>query len=297
MLLRAPGQPGRGPAHTGRLIVDETRGVIRVRKWPRHKKRRRTLAELRREEWFWLVQKLYHWADSSQQVFFTEKTAGTPWYPRDLFAKFITGRAFRLAMDTGQVLYPMGVRTDISALLDAIIQDRGGLITRGEFWWDGLAPGASGAVLTSQGAGAAPTWAPSVVTPSVAFLTKAGTQTPPTSTWTRVTGWTVARDDPGIWDAGGSRFLVPAGVSLVTVSFAMYETGGGALGTHAMAIRHNGQFMAQAHGNQAGNWQGNVTLLARNVAPGDTIDAAVFFTAARTVGAAPPTVFSLQVLG
>ena len=53
----------------------------------------------------------------------------------------------------------IGEAGDTQVSLDAITTTRGSLLYRGSSVWQGLAPGTSGYVLTSQGAGADPAWA------------------------------------------------------------------------------------------------------------------------------------------
>lgn len=47
---------------------------------------------------------------------------------------------------------------DVSDLLDGIYQLEGGILVRGPNWWQGLAPGLAGTILTSNGPGEAPTY-------------------------------------------------------------------------------------------------------------------------------------------
>ena len=268
----------------------------RARRWPRHRRRRRTTDELAREKWFWLVQQLYKYIDVTQQNFFRDSTAGTPWYPRDMFANFTAGRAFRIALIDGLVLYPMAVRTDISELLDAIAQARGSIITRGQFWWNAIAPGAQGDFLTAQGPDAEPQWVNQRRGLVLSRVTKNGNQFVADGTTAKLVSWTVNTDELLAWDAPNNRYVVPATYPAVIVGLNIDCTGGGAMAQLHAEIRINGATLVAVNVHTDGRLRQSLSTGPILVTPGDVFEAYVIFQFSRTISGTSTTAFTMMMV-
>lgn len=88
-------------------------------------------------------------------------TKGTAFMPRDLWMRMAYGGTQTFLLSNGKRLYSMATRVNMSNLLDNLTDPVGALLTRGEDYWQGIAPSATaGYVLTHGGPGTLPYWAP-----------------------------------------------------------------------------------------------------------------------------------------
>jgi len=118
-------------------MQDVSQGQLRVRIWPRHKKRRRTIAEKNREQWFTDAQFLSKNASPDTQKWALTTTADTPLLPRDIMTMWFAGRLFSLQNQTGKRYYPMAFLKDVSESLDVFSQTEGDTLIRGSQYWEG----------------------------------------------------------------------------------------------------------------------------------------------------------------
>lgn len=155
-------QPGKKrnllPTYKGVVIVDTWRGKLRIRAWPKMPRRKKQV-QLDQMERFRQAQWAAKMSSARQQVAAAEATAGTALLPRDVQVMAMYGRAFTwLDSDTGQRVYSMASRQDVSLSLDALGDLPGDVLVRGAESWLVVSPGAPGLVLTSNQPGLAPSW-------------------------------------------------------------------------------------------------------------------------------------------
>lgn len=155
---RKPRGGGRTPSLRGILVVDTTRGNLRVRAWPKPRGKNRHPTNIYWSQWLNAATYLYRYQPAKFQAALQRATEGTPWMPRDIFISALRGRAWSFSDENGRRYYPMAYRVDVSQSLDSIAQLEGQLLVRGESLWMALDPGALGLVLTSNGPSLPPSW-------------------------------------------------------------------------------------------------------------------------------------------
>ncbi len=150
----------RQPSLRNVLMVDATRGVLRVRKWP--KKRGTPKSELQRFwiDWFRQANLLAKYADGMAQALAIKLTKGSGLYPRDIMLQAMRGRLYTWDDAAGRRWYPVAAIEDVSKTLDVLAQIVGSVLVRATDRWRTPPPTTVGDVLTYQGASAPPIWAP-----------------------------------------------------------------------------------------------------------------------------------------
>lgn len=140
-------------------MVDEYRGSLRVRAWPKARPGRRHPTNEYWTKWLIAANFLYRYQPAKFQAQLQKLTAGTPYMPRDIFISAMRGRAWTIRDLEGHTYYPMAMRQDISQSLDAIAQLQGQLMYRGPELWTPVPVGTAGQILTLTGSPPQPEWA------------------------------------------------------------------------------------------------------------------------------------------
>jgi hypothetical protein len=157
-LLEGPSE-SKGSALKGNLMVDATRGVVRVRKWPRKRGKPKNLAVYERSEWFRVVLELIKRMEPGFLEWCRDKTKGTNIYPRDLAMQILSGHFTILYLPDGTKMFPRNFMVDTSTALDVLGQDLGDILVRGPEFWAVIPLGSEGQVLTIPAPGELPVWA------------------------------------------------------------------------------------------------------------------------------------------
>ena len=231
-IIRTIPRKGRRPAHTGRIMIDTVRGVLRVRKWPRKRPGPRTAIERFWSDWFTQANKLAKYADAMSQVRAIEMTKGSGMYPRDVLLKAMRGRLYAWTTPDGWKWYSMAAIGDISESLDVLAQTVGDVLVRAVDRWRPPPAGIAGDVLTNAGPGLPPGWAAAgAVTSNLACLvTLSAPQSIAHATNTPVSWDTEHYDDASIHDpaVNPTRFTAPAGTTrMALVGQASFATPAG----------------------------------------------------------------------
>lgn len=111
-------------------------------------------------EFFRQVQWAFKIMAPQLQNAFRAAVAGTPLLPRDLFLMLVSNRMAQLVTVDGGMIFSMAQLTDMRAMLEIISQTAGDMLVRGPEYWEALAAGPEGMVLTSQGEATPPAWLP-----------------------------------------------------------------------------------------------------------------------------------------
>lgn len=285
----------RGPAHTGRVIVDTYRGQIRVRSWPRKQTAAERAKKRDREEWFRQANILTKYVIPEQAIIAIEATRGTPFMPRDLLVMAMAGRVFGYREPGGRTIYPMGARSDVSASLDVFTQTVGGLLARGSEFWEAVDPGTAGQALVSQGPNALPAWADPASAVAVARVEANSAQALTAGVNTKLTFGSVPFDADGLWDAANSRFVIPAGVTKAELVAGTRAVSLGTANTEQLSISKNGTGVAQTavFGNQQFTHTVSSGLLA--CAPTDFFEVFAFAASVRTLVGDARKFFSVKL--
>lgn len=127
----------RGPSLKGVVMVDEYRGQVRIRAWPRKRGKPTSQKQIDAVEWFREAHAAAKRADPKQQKILHEVTAGTPFLPRDLAIMAMAGRLLAITGPEGRTLKTWAMSRDVSESLDAITDQVGATLIRGVDGWVG----------------------------------------------------------------------------------------------------------------------------------------------------------------
>jgi len=152
--------PTRGPGLKGRLMVDVVRGRVRVRAWPKKRKRPLHPQTVAQNQKFKDAAILAKYTPAEIMNPMITATRGTPFYPRDLVTMTASGRFAVIDTIEGISIMPSPAQSAVSESLDAIAQLQGEMLVRSDGLWVPIVPGQPGHVLTTQGLGSLPTWEP-----------------------------------------------------------------------------------------------------------------------------------------
>lgn len=162
---RKPQGGARLPSLRGAVMVDQTRGALRVRAWPKARPGRRHPTNEYWTKWLKAATYLYRYQPAKFQAAYAKMTHGTPWMPRDIFISGMRGRAFILRDDQGRTYYPLSLRHDISQSLDALAQLPGEMLFRNSGLWVPVPGGSAGDILRYVDDDTPPAWEPIPFTP------------------------------------------------------------------------------------------------------------------------------------
>lgn len=140
--MAAPQRGARGQAPVLRrtLQSDATKGVPRLRAWPRKKSEADKAKTAPQREWFFQAQWLTKFIPATQQAVALECTAGTPLMPRDILTMAMSGRLFSFIDQFGEEHYPVAARTDVQQALDLLSNRLGAVLFRSPSGWQGVNP-------------------------------------------------------------------------------------------------------------------------------------------------------------
>jgi len=155
---RQPQGGGRFPSLRGALMVDTTRGSIRVRSWPKPRPGTRHPTNEHWTKWLRAVTYLYRYQPALVQAQMAAATKGTVWMPRDIFISAVRGRAWLLQDEEGHKWHPMAFVQEVSDSLDAIAQLPGEMLFRSSGLWVPVPGGDPGQVLTYVSDDDPPEW-------------------------------------------------------------------------------------------------------------------------------------------
>lgn len=143
------GKAARGPSHTGLVSFRVRRGKLIAQAWPKKRTQAQREKNKHNEAWFRDACKLIKYVDPEQQIIARALAKGSPLLPRDLLMSAMAGRLFAVIETPTRKLYSMAISSDVSEALDAIAQQPGSLLLRGDRSWFALLPGTTGNVLTA----------------------------------------------------------------------------------------------------------------------------------------------------
>jgi hypothetical protein len=178
-----------------------------------------------------------------------------------------------------------------SGLLDVLGSTRGSVLYRAAGGWAPLTPGTAGQFLTTQGAGADPTWTTS--SGGVAIQVNGGAVTP-TANWNGTTPAAPAGALNASWQVSSSSISCNIGASALLALLSttrgeiLYYNGSAWV---ALGVGSNGQYLQTRGAGNDPRWFSANPLYASNtsVAGGDTITnsaAATIFATTKTIAAA-----------
>lgn len=148
------------PSYRGNFIVYESRGTVKVAKWPAKRPSPRHPTSERWTEWFTQAMILYRAMPSQFLRELRRAGRGNAQFPRDLALASMRGTLWTYTTTEGFTRYPMAAYTKVSASLDTIAQVPGSILVRGAELWTYLPPSAvAGRVLTAGEPGELPSWA------------------------------------------------------------------------------------------------------------------------------------------
>lgn len=135
--------PKRRPTLKGNVMIDVSHGDERARAWPRGRGKPKTAEEKRRQDKFAAANLATKYIAPQIAVDFTDAVKGTPLLPRDLLISQMYDRLASFILADGKERFPMVARTDVSEALDALANQPGQILQRGNEWWEGrqLGPG------------------------------------------------------------------------------------------------------------------------------------------------------------
>lgn len=238
---RKPLADNRGPSLRGLMVVDATRGSLRIRAWPRKRSGTRDATNTYWTDWLRAVTFLYRYQPAKTQASLARATAGTPWMPRDIFISAARGRAWAFTAG-GRTYYPMPYRVDVSRSLDALAQLEGQMLYRSSGLWAPIDPGSTpGQALTWVGPNDPPSWqTPSPNNFSGCIARKSATQSCNNNTTTFVTFDTEDVDTDGYHSnvSNTTRFTVPTTANYYIACTVEFDAN--ATGQREIFVRVNG---------------------------------------------------------
>jgi hypothetical protein len=142
--------PGRGAGIKGLGVWQWRNGSLYFSRWPRKQPTARTPAEAFNRETLYFSTQIVKIMDSYQIDFSRWLASQSQLAAQDFLYIALFGRIGHMVRRDGKVVYSMAAMQDVSKTLDAIWQLKGGLLMRGDPWWEGLPAGLDGQVLTMQ---------------------------------------------------------------------------------------------------------------------------------------------------
>lgn len=119
-------------------MIDLVNGKIRIRKWPRPRRRAKSTAQQLSRDKFAAAQRAAKYIAPQIMRLFTEATAGTPLLPRDLSTMMLYNRMYAFHMPDGRKVFPMPAYLEVSDALDVISNMDGMTLVRGANGWEAL---------------------------------------------------------------------------------------------------------------------------------------------------------------
>lgn len=136
-------------------------GVVQAVAWPAKRGPTKDPAQIIRNQNYGMAQKYSADPMPIDLIMAYKQTQGTPFLPRDFLVKAAYGTLVETKTRDGIQYRSLRLaQSEITTLLDSISNVQGTILYRGTTKWLGLAPDTSGKVLTTQGVGHSPIWAP-----------------------------------------------------------------------------------------------------------------------------------------
>jgi len=234
----------RRPGFTGVLMIDQVRGVTRVRAWPKKRGPVKSALQQQWVDWFRAANFAAKYASSSDIRRSIVLTKGTRWFPRDLLMRAMRGRLFWWEDEDGQAWYPVAAVVDVSDTLDVLADKIGNVLVRAGDRWRAPADGIEADVLTYHPA-APPDWQPVPVAPAGAFAgalrTRSGILTISRLVETVMT-WQITHYDTDLFLGAGSsssEYVIPDGFSWCRLT-AGIRWAASSIGFRKMWFKQNG---------------------------------------------------------
>jgi len=160
---------GRSTRRPGLLVMTKTRGGVPVSKsWPKKRGKKASEEQLANQERFALAQRAANEAHPWQYMEAANMSHGTIWNRREMLVKAANGTLYEIKLANGEFYGNCFILArEIQPLLDTVTDEPGSILVRGPDGWVGLAPGADGYFLASNGAGFAPSWEAAAAAPTV----------------------------------------------------------------------------------------------------------------------------------
>lgn len=152
--------PGRGIRVRGSGYSAVRRGTLYFARAPRRLNGSYSPEDLERQAYFAALARSAGYMSPSQQLTARELARRSNFAVRDYLVSILAGRLIHFQRPDGSKVFSVASRNDVSNLLDAIWQLKGGILIRGEDWWQGLTPAPAGHVLTSMGEDQLPAYQP-----------------------------------------------------------------------------------------------------------------------------------------
>ena len=140
--------PGRGVSLRGVGYSRWIKGQLHWSKWPRAQKSARTAREQQTRDLFAVASKVTLHMSAAEQAFARNLADESKLLPRDFLMIALFNRIGTIVRRDGSKVYSVPAIQDVSDLLDALWQLKGGILVRGETWWTGVPAGQVGQVLT-----------------------------------------------------------------------------------------------------------------------------------------------------
>lgn len=150
----------RRPAVARTYVIDEWRGVIRVRRKTQKHPKPKSDRHLDAIETFRQLAEASKRITPEEYEFAVTASKKTQYLWRDLVFMALSGRLLWFTDQDGNRIMSLPSRATMSESLDALGTQEYGLLIRAPDFWDVLTPGDLGFVLISGGPGQAPTWGP-----------------------------------------------------------------------------------------------------------------------------------------
>lgn len=221
------GGPIRLPSHRNRLYYRYWRGKLVVSAWPQKLQKEPSPRQAAARQLMKEAADAAKHVDPQQVELSYFWSNGTQALPRDLLFQSFYGRLGFIIDTPERKIYPMAALQDVSAVLDALGLNDGDMLYRADKYWTALPIGLEGQVLKVNADGL-PEWQPDGgggVSFSGAAVKRTSNYALAAATTIGIPWQAAEYDTDGFWDAGTpSRLTVPAGVTMVSCSGALYGT-------------------------------------------------------------------------
>lgn len=150
--------PGRGVSLRGLGYSRWIKGQLYWSKWPRSQKAPRTAREKDTRDLFAVASRVTLYMSAAEQAFARDLAKESKLLPRDFLMIALFNRVGTIVRRDGSKVFSVPAMQDVSGLLDALWQLKGGILIRDETWWTGLPAGQPFDVLRMSPEGL-PEWA------------------------------------------------------------------------------------------------------------------------------------------
>lgn len=151
--------PHRGVSIRGQFYSRIVRGQVVYSKWPRRQPTPRTPKEADNRKLLEVATIATKYMSAQEQAFAADMAKRAKLLPRDFLMLALFGRLGVFVGRNGVKRYSMYAVQNVSEMLDALWQLKGGILVRGKDWWTGLPPGLPNEVL-QMGPDGLPIWSP-----------------------------------------------------------------------------------------------------------------------------------------